>query len=78
MRDGGFSYDLIHHALHVLGSRALGFSQELFDPSGGASDEETAADHAERGSDRTVSPSARWPDPASRSCAWISVYRAAR
>jgi AcrR family transcriptional regulator len=43
MRDGGFSYDLIHHALHALGSRALGFSQELFDPSGGASDEETAA-----------------------------------
>lgn len=43
MRDGGFSYDLIHHALHALGSRALGFSQELFDPSGGTSDEETAA-----------------------------------
>jgi AcrR family transcriptional regulator len=32
MRDGGFSYDLIHHALHALGSRALGFVQELFDP----------------------------------------------
>jgi AcrR family transcriptional regulator len=43
MRDGGFSYDLIHHALHALGSRALGFSQELFDPSSGTSDEETAA-----------------------------------
>jgi AcrR family transcriptional regulator len=33
MRDGGFSYDLIHHSLHALGSRALGFTQELFDPS---------------------------------------------
>lgn len=33
MRDGGFSYDLVHHALHALGSRALGFTQELFDPS---------------------------------------------
>jgi AcrR family transcriptional regulator len=43
MRDGGFSYDLIHHALHALGSRALGFTQELFDPSSGTSDEETAA-----------------------------------
>jgi len=43
MRDGGFSYDLIHHALHALGSRALGFSQEMFDPSGGASDEQAAA-----------------------------------
>jgi AcrR family transcriptional regulator len=32
LRDGGFSYDLAHHALHVLGSRALGFAQELFEP----------------------------------------------
>jgi AcrR family transcriptional regulator len=31
MRAGGFSNDLCHHALHALGSRALGFSQELFD-----------------------------------------------
>lgn len=31
MRDGGFSLDLAHHALHVLGSRVLGFSQDLFD-----------------------------------------------
>ncbi len=29
---GGFSYDLGHHAMHALGSRALGFSQELFEP----------------------------------------------
>ena len=43
MTDGGFSYDLVHHALHALGSRALGFTQELFDPSAGTSDEETAA-----------------------------------
>ena len=43
MRDGGFSYDLIHHALHALGSRALGFSQELSDPGGGTGDEQTAA-----------------------------------
>jgi AcrR family transcriptional regulator len=35
MRDGGFSYDLGHHALHALGSRAFGFTQELFDPGGG-------------------------------------------
>ncbi len=43
MRDGGFRYDLIHHALHALGSRALGFTQELFDPGSGTSSEETAA-----------------------------------
>ena len=29
---GGFSTDLTHHALHVLGSRAIGFTQELFEP----------------------------------------------
>jgi AcrR family transcriptional regulator len=43
MRDGGFSYDLAHHALHALGSRALGFSQELFDPSKGAGGAQAAA-----------------------------------
>jgi AcrR family transcriptional regulator len=32
LRRGGFSYDLIHHAMHALGSRALGFTQELFEP----------------------------------------------
>ena len=39
MIDGGFSYDLAHHAMHALGSRALGFTQELFAP-----DNETASD----------------------------------
>jgi AcrR family transcriptional regulator len=33
MRAGGFSVDLMHHAFHTLGSRVLGFSQELFDDS---------------------------------------------
>ena len=33
LRAGGFSTDLAHHALHALGSRMLGFSQELFDDS---------------------------------------------
>ena len=32
---GGFSYDLAHHALHALGSRTMGFSQELFEPDDG-------------------------------------------
>jgi AcrR family transcriptional regulator len=27
-RAGGFSYDLTHHAIHTLGNRALGFSEE--------------------------------------------------
>ncbi len=30
---GGFSVDLAHHVMHALGSRVLGFSQELFDTS---------------------------------------------
>ncbi|MFB8773856.1 TetR/AcrR family transcriptional regulator C-terminal domain-containing protein [Streptomyces broussonetiae] len=29
-RAGGFSIELVHHTMHVLGSRLLGFSQELF------------------------------------------------
>lgn len=39
-RAGGLSYDLAHHALHALGSRALGFTQEMFDPAPGSDDEE--------------------------------------
>ena len=31
LRNGGFSIDLTHHAMHAMGSRMLGFSQELFD-----------------------------------------------
>ncbi|WUH99543.1 TetR/AcrR family transcriptional regulator C-terminal domain-containing protein [Spirillospora sp. NBC_00431] len=43
LRAGGFSYDLAHRALHVLGSRALGFTQELFQPDGAATaDADTA------------------------------------
>lgn len=30
-RAGGFSVDLMHHAMHALGARVLGFNQELFD-----------------------------------------------
>ena len=28
--DGGFSIDLTHHVMHTMGSRLMGFSQELF------------------------------------------------
>ncbi len=40
LREGGFSYDLAHHSMHALGSRALGFSQELFQPDSAEADEE--------------------------------------
>ena len=43
MHNGGFSYDLAHHSLHVLGSRALGFTQEMFDPGEGTPDADTMA-----------------------------------
>jgi AcrR family transcriptional regulator len=41
--DAGFSVDLTHHALHALGSRALGFTQELYDDSEAPDDEAIAA-----------------------------------
>jgi AcrR family transcriptional regulator len=40
--DGGFSVDLMHHALHVMGSRILGFSQELYDDTASMPEEEAA------------------------------------
>ena len=40
---GGFSIDLMHHAMHVMGSRILGFSQELFDDTSSLPPEEAAA-----------------------------------
>jgi AcrR family transcriptional regulator len=33
LRNGGFSVDMTHHALHIMGSRILGFVQELYDDS---------------------------------------------
>lgn len=42
-RAGGFSYDLAHHAMHALGSRALGFTDELFEPDENTSDEDSMA-----------------------------------
>ena len=41
-REAGFSIDLIHHALHTLGSRALGFTQELYDDSEELDEDATA------------------------------------
>jgi len=43
LREGGFSYDLAHHALHAFGARALGFSQELFEPDDPDQDDAEAA-----------------------------------
>ena len=43
LRDGGFSLELAHHALHVLSSRILGFHQDLFDDSGDAAPTPEAA-----------------------------------
>jgi AcrR family transcriptional regulator len=40
---GGFSIDLTHHAMHAMGSRLLGFSQELFDDTAGATAGQDAA-----------------------------------
>jgi AcrR family transcriptional regulator len=40
---GGFSVDLMHHTMHVMGSRILGFSQELFDDTASMPEEEAIA-----------------------------------
>lgn len=40
MVEGGLSNDLGHHAMHALGSRALGFNQELFAPDDPSEDDE--------------------------------------
>jgi AcrR family transcriptional regulator len=42
LREGGFTVAQAHHALHIFGSRLLGFTQALFDDSGDL-DPETAA-----------------------------------
>jgi AcrR family transcriptional regulator len=43
LRKGGFSVAQAHHALHILGSRALGFTQDLFDDTGDLEPEAAAA-----------------------------------
>jgi AcrR family transcriptional regulator len=48
LRRGGFSYDLVHHALHALGSRALGFTQELFEPDSNGGGDEAATEMLEQ------------------------------
>ena len=42
LREGGFTIAQAHHALHIFGSRLLGFTQALFDDSGDL-DPDTAA-----------------------------------
>jgi AcrR family transcriptional regulator len=43
LREGGFSIAQTHHALHILGSRVLGFTQDLFDDSGDLEPEAAAS-----------------------------------
>ena len=43
LREGGFTIAQTHHALHILGSRLLGFTQALFDDSGDLEPEAAAA-----------------------------------
>lgn len=42
LREGGISLELTHHAIHMLGSRMLGFTQDLFDDSTDRDPEATA------------------------------------
>lgn len=49
LREGGFTVAQAHHALHILGSRLLGFTQELFDDSGDLEPETAASLASELG-----------------------------
>jgi hypothetical protein len=51
-RAGGFSYDMAHHAMHALGSRALGFTQELFEPDNADAGDEQATAMLEQMADK--------------------------
>jgi AcrR family transcriptional regulator len=46
LRGGGFSIELAHHALHVLGSRIFGFTQDLFEEGADEPSPEVAAAQA--------------------------------
>jgi AcrR family transcriptional regulator len=52
LRGGGFGYDVIHHAMHTLGSRALGFTQELFEPDNKDSGDEAATEMLAQSADQ--------------------------
>ena len=49
LREGGFTIAQAHHAIHILGSRALGFTQDLFDDSGDLEPETAASLASELG-----------------------------
>ena len=49
LREGGFTIAQAHHALHLLGSRGLGFTQDLFDDSGELDPESAASVASELG-----------------------------
>jgi len=51
-RGADFSFDLIHHGMHALGSRALGFTQEMFDEGDDDVDPDAAAAMLEQMADR--------------------------
>ncbi len=57
LRAGGFSADLAHHVMHAMGSRILGFSQELFD---------TAREAGRSGATTADAPAALPPEVAAR------------
>ena len=61
LHDGGFSLDLAHHTMHVLGSRFFGFTQDVFeDSSDGPSTESDAIAMGAHGRDASrASPSWR-------------------
>ncbi len=71
LADAGFSLELAHHALHVLGSRIYGFEQDMLGDSGGGAAPE--ADPAQ-----LQAMLARYPNVASLARRRATAARSAR
>jgi AcrR family transcriptional regulator len=59
---GGFSADLTHHAMHALGGRMWGFTQELFDDPAGTTAESPAEVSPEAQAAMLQQMAARYPN----------------
>lgn len=59
---GGFSPDLAHHAMHALGGRMWGFTQELFDGSAARTGEAAPEPHPEAQAEMFAQMAQRYPN----------------
>lgn len=72
-RAGGFSVDLTHHAMHALGSRVLGFTQEVFDDAPGPDPQRPATLPRRPRLPTRTSRSWPWPRPTTGTPSWATA-----